>query len=76
MKPEDVRLTDIDNVYLLRKAKRLPFEKRNVFAEVQAIHRDSPISSDVMIDFVKEMQNFIDATWYDADAALARGSFA
>jgi hypothetical protein len=76
MKPEDVRLTDIDNVFLLRKAKRLPFEKRSIFEEVQAIHRDSPISSDVMIHFVKEMQNFIDATWYDADAALERGSFA
>ncbi len=76
MKPEDVRLTDIDNVFLLRKAKRLPFEKRSIFEEVRAIHRDLPISADVMIHFVKEIQNFIDATWYDADAAIERGSFA
>ncbi len=31
MQPEDVRLTDIDNVYLLRKTKRLPFEKEISF---------------------------------------------
>lgn len=75
MKPEDVRLTDIDNVFLLRKAKRLPYEKRSIFEEVRAQHRDSPISSDVMINFVSEIQDFVNATWYDADAALQRGSF-
>jgi hypothetical protein len=35
MQPEDVRLTDIDNVFLLRKAKRLPYEKRSIYAEVK-----------------------------------------
>jgi hypothetical protein len=75
MKPEDVRLTDIDNVFLLRKAKRLPFEKRSIFEEVRDQHKDNPISSDVMINFVSEIQNFVNATWYDADAALQRGSF-
>lgn len=30
MQPEDTRLTSIDNVFLLRKVKRLPYEKRNV----------------------------------------------
>ncbi len=75
MKPEDVRLTDIDNVFLLRKAKRLPFEKRSIFEEVRDQHKDFPISSDVMKRFVKEMQEFISATWYDADQALKRGSF-
>jgi len=29
MEPEDCRLTAIDNVFLIRHAKRLPFEKRN-----------------------------------------------
>lgn len=75
MKPEDVRLTDIDNVFLLRKAKRLPYEKRSIFEEVRDQHKDNPICPDVMIKFVKEIQDFVNATWYDADAALKRGSF-
>ena len=75
MQPEDVRLTSIDNVFLLRKAKRLPYEKRSVYEEVKRQHEENPISFDVMKTFVKEMQNFIDATWYDPDAALSRGSF-
>ena len=75
MQPEDVRLTSIDNVFLLRKAKRLPYEKRSVYEEVRSQHAENPISFDVMKNFVKEMQNFIDATWYDPDAALSRGSF-
>ncbi len=75
MQPEDVRLTDIDNVFLLRKAKRLPFEKRSIYEEVRAQHRDFPISSAVMKRFVKEMQDFISSTWYDPDQALKRGSF-
>ena len=75
MKPEDVRLTDIDNVFLLRKAKRLPFEKRSIFEEVRDQHKDCPISFDVMKMFVTEMQEFISATWYDPEQALKRGSF-
>lgn len=75
MQPEDVRLTSIDNVFLLRKAKRLPFEKRSVYEEVRRQHEEYPISFDVLKLFVREMQNFIDATWYDPDAALSRGSF-
>jgi hypothetical protein len=75
MQPEDTRLTEIDNVFLLRKAKRLPFEKRNILAEVKAQHREFPISADVIAKFVKEIQKFIDATWYNPDEALKRGSF-
>ncbi|MDR1974391.1 MAG: Bpu10I family restriction endonuclease [Bacteroidales bacterium] len=75
MQPEDTRLTDIDNVFLLRKTKRLPFEKRNNLAEVKVQHRDYPISSDVIAMFVKEIQSFIDAIWYNPDEALERGSF-
>lgn len=75
MQPEDTRLTEIDNVFLLRKAKRLPFEKRNILAEVKAQHKNFPISSEVISMFVKEIQNFIDATWYDPNEALKRGSF-
>jgi len=75
MQPEDVRLTDIDNVFLLRKTKRLPFEKRNNLQEVKAQHKDFPIDYKVVKMFVTEIQNFIDATWYDPNEALRRGSF-
>jgi Bpu10I restriction endonuclease len=75
MQPEDVRLTDINNVFLLRKAKRLPFEKRSILAEVKAQHKNFPIAFDVMQMFVKEIQEFINATWYDPNEALRRGSF-
>lgn len=75
MQPEDTRLTSIDNVFLLRKCKRLPYEKRNIYDEIRAQHRDNPINMDVMKMFVAEMQNFIDAAWYDPEAALQRGAF-
>jgi hypothetical protein len=75
MQPEDTRLTEIDNVFLLRKAKRLPFEKRSVLAEIKAQHRDFPISSEVISKFAHEIQKFVDATWYNPDEALQRGSF-
>jgi hypothetical protein len=75
MQPEDVRLTDIENVFLLRKAKRLPYEKRSDYAEVKKQHENFPISADVMKMFVAEIQNFINATWYDPNEALKRGSF-
>ena len=75
MQPEDTRLTEIDNVFLLRKAKRLPFEKRSKLVEVKAQHRNFPISADVISMFVDEIQSFIDATWYDPGEALRRGSF-
>lgn len=75
MQPEDTRLTEIDNVFLLLKAKRLPFEKRSVLAEVIAQHKNFPISAEVISKFVNEIQNFIDATWYNPDEALKRGSF-
>ena len=75
MQPEDTRLTNIDNVFLLRKAKRLPYEKRSIYEEVKRQHEENPISFDVMKKFVNEMQNFINATWYDPDEALNRGSF-
>jgi hypothetical protein len=75
MQPEDCRLTDIDNVFLLRKAKRLPQQKRPIYKEVKRQHQENPIDKDVMWRFVQEIQRFVDAVWYDADAALDRGSF-
>jgi len=75
MLPEDPRLTEIDNVFLLRKAKRLPFEKRNVLSEIKSQHKNFPISNEVISMFVSEIQMFIDSTWYNPDEALRKGSF-
>jgi hypothetical protein len=76
MQPEDCRLTDIDNVYLLRHAKRLPFEKRNLLSEVEQQRKEFPIDAEVVWRFVQEIQAFVDTAWYDPDEALRRGSFA
>lgn len=75
MLPEDCRLTEMDNVFLLRKAKRLPVNKRPVLAEVEKQHKNFPIAKDVIWNFVQEMQSFVNAAWYDPKTALKRGSF-
>ena len=75
MLPEDCRLTEIDNVFLLRKTKRLPVNKRTILAEVERQHKEFPIDKDVIWNFVQEMQQFINAVWYDPKEALNRGSF-
>jgi hypothetical protein len=75
MAPEDPRLAQIDNVFLLRKAKRLPFEKRSVLAEVEKQHREYPISQDVMWAFVSELEMFVGAILYDPERALRTGAF-
>jgi hypothetical protein len=75
MTPEDCRLTAIDNVYLLRKARRLPFDKRGDAAQIAALHRNFPISADVIWQFTRQIQTFVDAIWYKPDDALSRGSF-
>ena len=75
MEAEDCRLTAIDNVFLLRHAKRLPFEKRSVLAEVRRQHENCPIDAEVIWTFVEKIQAFINAAWYDPAAALQRGSF-
>lgn len=75
MQPEDCRLTDIDNVFLLRHSKRLPFEKRSRYEEIKKQHEDFPIDSEVIKMFVKEIQNFVNAVWYDPRVAIERGSF-
>ena len=75
MLPEDCRLTEIDNVFLMRKTKRLPVNKRPILAEVEKQHKEFPIDEDVIWNFVQEMQKFINAVWYDPKEALNRGSF-
>lgn len=75
MEPEDCRLTAVDNVFLLRHAKRLPFEKRNIYDEVKKQHREHPIDFEVVWRFSQEIQKFIDAVWHDPTRALQRGSF-
>ncbi len=64
-----------DNVFLLRHTKRLPFEKRSVYAEVKRQHDSYPIDAEVVWRFVNELQGFVDAVWYDPQKALQRGSF-
>lgn len=75
MFPKDCRLTDIDNVFLLRKAKRLPAHKRTILKEVERQHKEYPIAQDVVWAFVQEIQNFVDSVWYDPASVLKRGSF-
>ena len=75
MTPEDCRLTELDNVFLIRKAKRLPFEKRNNLEQVRIHRKKHPIDSDVMLKFVNEVREFLGAKWYDPNAAMERGSF-
>jgi len=75
MTPEDCRLTAIDNVFLLRRAKRLPFEKRNNPKEVEAHHKRFPIDANVVWKFVQEIQSFADSILFDPESALQRGSF-
>jgi hypothetical protein len=75
MMPEDSRLTDIDNVFIIRKTKRLPFEKRDKYEEVKKQHEVYPIDTDVIWNFVQEIQMFINSVWFDPDEALKRGSF-
>jgi hypothetical protein len=75
MEPEDCRLTAIDNVFLIRHAKRLPFEKRNKYEEVKVQHARYPIDHEIIWKFCQEIQNFVKAIWYDPTKALERGSF-
>lgn len=75
MTPEDIRLTSIENVYLIRKAKRLPYEKRNDIKCVRAQRKDSPICSEVLWNIVGEMQSTVKSVWYDPSEAMRRGSF-
>ncbi len=75
MEPEDCRLTAIDNVFLLRHARRLPFGKRTDYQEVRAQHRASPIDPEVVWGFCQEIQSFLGAVWYDPAKALERGTF-
>lgn len=75
MEAEDSRLTDVDNVFLLRHAKRLPSNKRSIYEEVRDQHKDFPIDGEVIYKFVQEIQNFVEAVWHDPSEALKRGSF-
>lgn len=60
---------------VLRKARRLPFEKRDVVEEVEKQHKEYPISSEVIFRFVSEIQPFVDSVLYDPGTALEKGEF-
>jgi len=76
MTPEDIRMTSIENVFLIRKAKRLPYEKRNKIECVRAQRKENPICSEVFWNIVCEMQSTVKSVWYDPTEAMRRGSFA
>lgn len=75
MQPEDTRLTDIDNVFLIRHARRLPFEKRQNIEMVRKQRKENPIDYQVIQRFLDEIRQFLQAQWYDPASALTRGSF-
>jgi len=75
MELEDCRLTSIDNVFLIRHAKRLPFGKRTEYEVVKKQHQDNPIDHEVIWKFISELQLFVKSIWYDPEKALERGSF-
>lgn len=75
MTPEDCRLTDIDNVFILRHVRRLPFEKRDIFEELRSQHENFPIDGEIVFRFVEEMKSFLGSAWYDPGQVLSRGSF-
>ena len=75
MTPEDVKLPAINDVLLLRHARRLPFEKRGNIEDVERQHKENPIDSEIIWKLVEEIQDFIDNTTLNPDEALQRGSF-
>lgn len=75
MLPEDPRSTEIDNVFLLRHARRLSVDKRDVLEEVENQRKGFPIDYEVIWRFVGEIQAAVNATWLDQSEVLRRGSF-
>ncbi|MEO6487249.1 MAG: Bpu10I family restriction endonuclease [Thermoanaerobaculia bacterium] len=75
MTPEDPRLTDIDNVFLLRSVRRLNPAAREDAEQVARCHEENPIRSDVVWRLVEEMRLFTNALRFDPAAVLKRGSF-
>jgi hypothetical protein len=85
MKPMSTLGTDIDEVLILRKAKRLSAQIRNVFAKregrikcrekyVQYL-REHPFSTDVFTRFLKHVQSLIEDRFLDEQEVLDRGYF-
>jgi len=75
MQPEDTRLTEIDNVFILRRTKRLPANRRDDADAVERQHKDHPIHPDVVWMFVEQMQTIVSTAYFDPTAAIQRGSF-
>jgi hypothetical protein len=75
MLPEDPRLTEIDNVFILRRATRLPAHRRGKAIEVEAYRKLHPIDPAVVWNFVEELQSFISTALYDPSSVLTKGSF-
>ncbi|MCF2138344.1 MAG: Bpu10I family restriction endonuclease [Candidatus Thorarchaeota archaeon] len=75
MTPEDCRLTDIDNVFAIRHAKRLPQDKRRDKESIRELREKHPIDWKVLWNYTQEIATFFESRWYDPNEALKRGSF-
>ncbi len=75
MRPENLKITKVDNVFILRKAKRLSSDKRDKVSEVAEYYKNFPISSKVIYKLVKEIEYFFSSEWFSEEKVLTRGSF-
>lgn len=75
MSPQNVKRTKIDNVFVFRKAKRLPSGKRNDPDILEDHLEENPMDKDAVWAYVSEIRKFLDSQWYNPDEALDRGSF-
>jgi len=85
MTPIDTRLTAIDKVIVLRKAKRMGSDQRRTFSSASARQKaksfykgllsENPISEDALGLFLKEIRSIFSAASTSVDVALGRGWF-
>lgn len=75
MTPQNVKRTELDNVFVFRKAKRLPSGKRNEPDILREHLQNNPMDKDIVWEYVSELKEFLGEQWYNPDRALDRGSF-
>jgi len=75
MKPANPKLTKLDNVFVLRKSKRLSRGKRKDPDVVREHLDQNPLDKDVVGRYVEELREFLDVQWFEPSEALDRGSF-
>lgn len=75
MTPQNVKRTELDNVFVFRKAKRLPSGKRNDPDILREHLQNNPMDKNIVWKYVSEVKEFLGEQWYNPDRALDRGSF-